>query len=304
MEIIHRIKNNKNSSILIISICLTLFIHTISLVQNIQINFDTFKQEEEEQKVILLKLVNDQLKNQKVRQIVESKQKNIEKKVDDSKFVSDANRAVDRETVAANVGKFQEAGQGVKHGDETKNNAAQARTGQKSKQVSLADLALDRGKLLDKMFQQKQVARPKLGLKTGKSKKAGLSRRSDYVEELPLGDFTKLNTVEYKYYGFFFRIKQKLEQFWGSNIQQVATKMFKQGRRLPANKHYITSLIINMDSNGKIIGVDVDSTSGVRELDGAAISSFNKAGPFPNPPKGLIKNGVATIRWKFAVDAN
>ena len=72
---------------------------------------------------------------------------------------------------------------------------------------------------------------------------------NDYIKDLPLGDFTKMNTVQYKYYGFFHRIKKKLEVHWGQNIQSVAKNIFKKGRRLPANKHYITSLIIQMISS-------------------------------------------------------
>ena len=44
------------------------------------------------------------------------------------------------------------------------------------------------------------------------------------------------------------------------------------------------------------------STSGVKELDEAAVESFNQAGPFPNPPKGMLKNGKATIDWGFVVN--
>ena len=43
------------------------------------------------------------------------------------------------------------------------------------------------------------------------------------------------------------------------------------------------------------------STSGVEELDAAAIESFNKAGPFPNPPKEMLENGRAKIEWGFVV---
>jgi outer membrane biosynthesis protein TonB len=42
-------------------------------------------------------------------------------------------------------------------------------------------------------------------------------------------------------------------------------------------------------------------TSGIKELDDAAIESFNDAGPFPNPPKGLVVDGKVTIEWGFVV---
>ena len=33
----------------------------------------------------------------------------------------------------------------------------------------------------------------------------------------------------------------------------------------------------------------------------SAIDAFNEAGPFPNPPRKMLKNGVATITWDFVV---
>jgi protein TonB len=62
-------------------------------------------------------------------------------------------------------------------------------------------------------------------------------------------------------------------------------------------------MIFTCDINhkGEIVHVKVIGTSGVRELDEAAVESFNKAGPFPNPPQGMLKNGVATIEWGFVV---
>jgi protein TonB len=116
-----------------------------------------------------------------------------------------------------------------------------------------------------------------------------------------LGDFTQLNTVEYKYYGFFNRIRLKLEQFWGRSLKDKAEALYKSGRRLPASDQYVTSLVITMSADGQIIQVQVKSSSGVRELDDAAIDSFKAAGPFPNPPQGLIVDGKATIEWGFVV---
>ena len=56
-----------------------------------------------------------------------------------------------------------------------------------------------------------------------------------------------------------------------------------------------------LDSKGNIVDVMIQSTSGISELDEAAVESFNQAGPFPNPPKGMIQNGRALIEWGFVV---
>jgi protein TonB len=63
----------------------------------------------------------------------------------------------------------------------------------------------------------------------------------------------------------------------------------------------ITSLLVTIDAKGNITKVLLKSTSGINELDEAAIESFNKAGPFPNPPSGMLINGEATIEWGFVV---
>ena len=112
---------------------------------------------------------------------------------------------------------------------------------------------------------------------------------------------TRLNTVEFKYYGFYHRIRQKLEQYWGNSLRDKVNALMKSGRRIPANGERITSLTVILDSRGNIIKVQLKGTSGVKELDDAAVESFNKAGPFPNPPKGMIKNGIARIEWGFVV---
>jgi TonB family protein len=128
-----------------------------------------------------------------------------------------------------------------------------------------------------------------------------LASNNDYIEEMPLGDFTQLNTIEYKYFGFYQRIRQQLEQYWGDSLRQRAELLFRAGRSIASNKSHVTSLSITIDSQGQIRRIKVNSPSGVKELDEAAVESFNKAGPFPNPPRELVKDGEATIQWGFVV---
>ena len=58
---------------------------------------------------------------------------------------------------------------------------------------------------------------------------------------------------------------------------------------------------MKIDKMGNITNVFLKSTSSIIELDEAAIESFKQAGPFPNPPKGMIENGYAEIEWGFVV---
>jgi protein TonB len=70
---------------------------------------------------------------------------------------------------------------------------------------------------------------------------------------------------------------------------------------MPASQDLITSLQVTLNEKGEIVKVKILGASGVKELDDAAVESFNEAGPFPNPPKDLLVNGHATIEWGFVV---
>lgn len=234
------------------------------------------------------------------RQIVQSEDSAVEKKSDKA-FLSDKDRFFVRETVSKNVDKFKKAAMGnstVTQREQTLKEAA--------KKKALKDLRLSDFGVLDSGAEVQKAKRApasasKQGRENGDLESFGLSSTNDYVEEVKTGDFTYLNTVEYKYYGFYHRIRLKLEQFWGNSLQEKASTIFRAGRRLPASENLVTSLRVTLNAKGEIVGVKVIGASGVKELDDAAIESFNQAGPFPNPPQGLLKNGKAEIEWGFVV---
>jgi len=71
---------------------------------------------------------------------------------------------------------------------------------------------------------------------------------------------------------------------------------------LASDHDHRTRTLVVMDSKGKIIEVILLQGSGVTRLDDAAVEAFNKAGPFPNPPEGLIdEKGKVVIRWDFVL---
>ena len=263
------------------------------------------KKEEKKKEEAKKKVAQKQKKKIRKRQIVESEKSLLkDKSKPQTRFLSENTQNVDRQTIARRIDKFKEAGKGEKTGVETlkKNKTVAKSSGKKNKKtkrngkkkITFADLAV--GKNTPDI---KQVITPK-GIKSGKEGLSGLAQNNDYIDDVPMGDFTKLNTVEFKYYGFYHRIKQKLEQHWGFQIRQKAKQLYRKGRKI-ASKDNITALAITLDTKGNIVDIQIKSTSGVQELDDAAIESFNKAGPFPNPPAGMMKNGLATIEWGFVV---
>ncbi len=242
------------------------------------------------------------------RQIVNNEATGREEKTKDTRFLGEKNQSYDRQTIAKDIGIFKKAGIGTQDGNADKNKNKDKGKGQLEKQhnqkkiFKLSDLSLGNVKVNSPTKKTKLVnGYKKRGLKRGDANSIGDARNNDFIEDVPLGDVTNLNTIEFKYYGFYHRIRQKLEQHWGNTLREKAKRYYAGGRRMPANENFITSLRITIDHRGEITRVKVLGRSGIRELDEAAVESFNKAGPFPNPPKGLLKNGSADIEWGFVV---
>ena len=227
------------------------------------------------------------------------------KKPKNAKYLSDKNNAFERETKSANNGTFKAAGIGKRTALSNKNVQVRKKSKtEKFKKLKFSDLAFKSSETV-KVKKKEKVAQKvlqKKGLNNGKRKGVGLGQTNDFLEDIPLGDFTRLNTQEYEFYGFYHRIRQKLEQFWGVNIQDKADKIYKAGRSIASESNLITGLRIMLNDQGEIVNILVKSTSGLKELDDAAIQSFNQAGPFPNPPKGMLQNGQAVIEWGFVVN--
>jgi TonB family protein len=228
---------------------------------------------------------------EKKKQIVESVQSDSEANLEKIKdrFLSNKKNVFKKETVAANVGKFQNA-------QESSSGKKGLKSSDSLKKISLKDFALS------DLSKYKIKEAKKKGDSENKSNKfipTKVSQTNDFIDDVPIGELTQLNTSEFKFYGFYYRIKQRLEQHWGNSLREKARGLSR--RKISSRGNKITALIVILDSLGRIVKVHLKSTSGVEELDSAAIDSFNKAGPFPNPPKGMLENGKAKIEWGFVV---
>lgn len=122
----------------------------------------------------------------------------------------------------------------------------------------------------------------------------------EYVKGLKEGETTALNTKEFVYFTYYRRIRQQLDQAWRPILKENIYKIFRAGRHLASDVDHVTKTAVTLNSAGEVIRVQVLEESGVMDLDRAAVDAFNKAGPFPNPPRGLIDHlGRITIRWDF-----
>ncbi len=263
---------------------------------------------------------------QKQRQIVTTENKGKEEKPNHSRFLSEKNQIFDRQTIASKNGSFKELGFGMREvqGKEqnfekpksqkiTKSQDSNQKISDKLKSIDMSDLAFqfkptptgisnrEPASIQEEISDGTSKKEISQGSSQGDKSKVGLAANNDFIEDIPLGETTHLNTQEFKYFGFYNRIKLQLEQFWGKSINEKARALYRSGRRLPATENVITSVTVILNERGDIVSIKIDGSSGVRELDQAAVESFKKSGPLPNPPKGLVVDGKAVIQWGFVV---
>jgi len=117
----------------------------------------------------------------------------------------------------------------------------------------------------------------------------------DHVEGVDVGDATFLNTREWKFAGFFNRVKQTVAENWNpmgaaSVRDPTGSRYFQQDRT--------TILAITLNPQGGVTAIKVARTSGLDFLDQTAIEAFERAQPFVNPPNGLA-DAHGDIRFTF-----
>jgi TonB family protein len=123
---------------------------------------------------------------------------------------------------------------------------------------------------------------------------------NDHLEGVEEGEGTFLNTREWKYAGFFNRVKQSVGEHWdpGSVMR----------RRDPTGQIYgwrdrRTILTIVLDRSGGLSDLSVEKSCGVEFLDEEAMAAFRRAQPFNNPPAALLdEQGQVKFSFGFYLE--
>lgn len=273
--------------------------------------FFSVRQSSLNEKAVEVVLVNpDELKKDatidpekdKAVQIVETDSKFANNQLNEqAKYNSEKNNTVDKETRAKTGAEFKNS---LKHGSQSSQGQKSQKMQRQQKATALANLFKDDFdpyaalKKKTEAQEQKNLARAQNGAQAGEASTTNdnLSVQEDLI--------TKLNTKEYKYYGYYHRIKLQLNQWWQPKVREKVTKMMSQGRTVASEENRTTRLIIILNDAGTLVKVQVLAESGVRDLDDAAVEAFRAAAPFPNPPKGIVeKDGTVKIRWDFVVES-
>lgn len=106
--------------------------------------------------------------------------------------------------------------------------------------------------------------------------------QNDLLDER-LGDAVALNAKEYLYAGYLNRIRRLVNFYWEQNLDNLpaGTPLGKSA--------YTTGVGVVLDARGALDRIEVTDRSGADILDHCVVRAFELAGPFPNPPDGLIE---------------
>ena len=96
-------------------------------------------------------------------------------------------------------------------------------------------------------------------------------------------DQVALNTKEYVYAGYLKRIRRLVNYYWQQNLDNLSSSA-----RL-SRPRYNTTVEVVLNADGALELIEVTKEAGVSELDDCVVRAFRAAGPFDNPPEGLIE---------------
>ena len=106
--------------------------------------------------------------------------------------------------------------------------------------------------------------------------------QNDRLDE-KVGEQLALNTKEYLYAGYLKRIRRLVNFYWEQNLDSLPSSA-----RLTRSS-YDTTVEVILNADGALEYIEVTQESSSPELDNAVVQAFRIAGPFPNPPEGLVE---------------
>ena len=104
---------------------------------------------------------------------------------------------------------------------------------------------------------------------------------NDLLDE-EIGQSVNLNTKEFLYANYINQIRRLVVFYWRQQLDNLP-------RSLRISKpRYKTVVYISLNEDGLLDEIQVLETSGVGPLDNAVVEAFKIAGPYPEPPEGLM----------------
>jgi TonB family protein len=97
---------------------------------------------------------------------------------------------------------------------------------------------------------------------------------------------TNLNTFEYRHATFFHRVADAIRREWVGGEVLARTD---PGGHVYGLDDRVTVVHVTIDTEGNVVDLALQETSGAAPLDDEALRSFRVAGPFPHPPGALFR---------------
>jgi TonB family protein len=217
----------------------------------------------------------------------------------EAQFLSEKNQKVEKQTKAQLVDDFRK-----KQGTGMKNSLSRANTPPPTGESEVPSKDQDLGTAPDPSI--KKPAGIKRNWKTLTLRDLGLggnggptAATDDRLAEVAKGDRTVLSTREFKFFSYYHRIKETLRQYWKPNVERKLAMLWSRGTQM-RDAELVTQVVVMLDKSGAVARITRMGSSGLQDLDDAAMEAFREAAPFPNPPAGMIDpDGYVRIRWDF-----
>jgi TonB family protein len=238
-------------------------------------------------------------------EIAESEKTDNDEIDPNARFLGEKNQKVTKQEKAKRIDDFRaKTGTGAKGmKQEEQKIAAIPPTGAEGELLDKPDIATEPGiggeaKVKGVKRNWKTLSLKDLSVNGDGGTQAATDDRLDGVAE---GEKTILSTREFKFFSYYNRIKDLLRQHWKPNVERKLARLWSKGRNI-GETEMTTKLIVTLDANGSIQKISRVESSGIDEVDAAAMEAFQAAAPFPNPPKGLIEeDGLLRVRWDFVL---
>lgn len=274
----------KKIPVLCLTLILSVLFHFISLHTEHQIHEPRIEDRFSNEPFEIVELPTQ--KKTKPMAIVQTQDAKNREENPDAKFLSDRTQKAEKDERSKNIGEFKDA-----TGD-----GAQAASTSIAGAKNLAfppDLTEDGGEMHASPEQLESLSLRDLSVRDEASSNDSVSK------DVEGGSRTVLSTREFRYFSYYQRIRDLLRQHWGPNVQQKLMRLWQKGKMVNADE-WTTQLHILLDRSGRVQKIAKISSCGVTDIDSAAVEAFEKAGPFPNPPRGLLdEDGFVRINWSF-----
>lgn len=235
------------------------------------------------------------------KQVVEQSEKSVNEEVpEDADYLSATNQKVEKQTKAANNGKFNNSSApgvtSVSVGQQAKSASNATSTSKERPVKNLGLNGLPFGDVAASESSEYRKSYATLG--------DGLSQTDDHLKDVEDGAQTLLNTKEFIYYSYFMRVKDQLRSHWNPRIRKNVQVLYAKDRNLANLNIKATSVRVTLDKSGYLEKIELLKTSGYEELDIAAIQAFRAAAPFLNPPNGLLEaDKRIRLVWDFVLES-